>query len=99
MISTDRYTMPFTIEGVELKVGIADVVLDKYSERNDIYIDDFSIGSIYDEDDALVVGRYRGYLTEKLYNNEDFINELFEREMQYQQELAVEHALSMREDR
>ena len=99
MISTDRYTIPFTIEGVELKVGIADVVLDKYSERNDIYIDDFSIGSIYDEDDALVVGRYRGYLTEKLYNNEDFINELFEREMQYQQELAVEHALSMREDR
>ena len=99
MISTDRYTIPFTIEGVELKVGIADVVLDKYSERNDIYIDDFSIGSIYDEDDALVVGRYRDYLAEKLYNNEDFINELFEREMQYQQELAVEHALSMREDR
>ena len=97
MISTDRYSIPFTVEGVDFNVGIADVVMDRDIERGDVYVDDFTIGNIYTDDDALVVGRYYRRLVDLLYDSDDFYAEVFDREIQYQQEMAVEHALLMRD--
>ena len=100
MISTetlDRYSIPFAVKGVDFNIGITDVVMDKNSERGDIYIDDFIIGNIYTEDGTPVVGRHYRRLVDLLYDSDDFYGEVFDREMKYQEELAVERALLMRE--
>ena len=93
----DRYSIPFAVGGVDFKIGITDVVMDKDSERGDIYIDDFIIGNIYTEDGTPVVGRHYRRLVDLLYDSDDFWAEVFDHEVRYQEELAVEHALLMRE--